>query len=576
VVRSDTLLVVVVASIALACGAPPAAAQDAITRVSVDSGGAQADYHCSFETPPVISADGRFVAFDSYADDLVANDTNTIGDIFVHDRVTGATVRVSVDSAGAQADGESEWPALSADGRFVAFHSLATNLVANDTNGTCDVFVHDRDPDGNGIFDEGNGVTTRVSVESGGAQGDGTSFSPTLSADGRLLTFHGNSTNLVAGDTNQCFDVFLHDRATGTTIRVNVDTTGAEANGPSLYSTISSDGRIVAFPGFGTNLVAGDTNGACDIFVHDVATGQTTRVSVDSAGVEGDDGSFGPISLSADGAIVAFSSLADNLVAGDLAGRGDVFVHDRTSGTTERVSVDSAGAEGNGDSYWPALSADGSKVVFSTYADDFCPDDTNLEEDVFVRDRTTGTTSVVSATCSGAVGTEESYNGSLSPDGLLVVFVSHGSNLVSGDTNDYSDVFVRDLSVAEAAASWNSYGSGFPGTNGVPGLTASAAPVFGTTFSIDVDNSLGAATAGLLLIGLQRASIVTGAGGTILVDVVLGQPIAIGAGGLSLPAVVPRDDALCGIAVDLQALELDPGAQHRISFTPGLELVIGQ
>jgi len=199
------------------------------------------------------------VAFYSDSDNLVPDDTNDQRDIFVHDRGTGQTTRVSVDSSGAQGNNNSEYPAISADGRFVAFMSLATNLVAGDTNGVMDVFVHDR----------GTGQTTRVSVASGGAQGNGTSAVPAISADGRFVAFYSYANNLVPGDTNRRSDVFIHDRGTGQTTRVSVASGEAQANDSSEYPAISADGRFVAFESYADNLVAGDTNGVDDIFVRD-------------------------------------------------------------------------------------------------------------------------------------------------------------------------------------------------------------------------------------------------------------------------------------------------------------------
>src|SRR5206468_8005529 len=142
-------------------------------------------------------------------------------------------------------------PAPSADGRLVAFHSDATNLVAGDTNGATDVFVHDRQ----------TGTTERVSVPSGGTEGNGFSAGPALSADGRFVAFHNTATNLVAGDTNGKTDVFVHDRQTGTTERVSVASDGTQGNGPSSGAALSADGGLVAFHGTATNLVAGDTSG---------------------------------------------------------------------------------------------------------------------------------------------------------------------------------------------------------------------------------------------------------------------------------------------------------------------------
>src|SRR5437762_932588 len=200
------------------------------------------------------------------------------------------TVRVSVASGGTEGDDASLGSALSADGRFVAFDSAATDLVAGDTNGVSDVFVHDRQ----------TGTIERVSVASGGAQGDGSSgligfaFPPALSAAGRFVAFVSAATNLVTGDTNGAADVFVRDRQTGTTERVSVASGGTQGNAASWGLALSADGRFVAFQSDATNLVAGDTNGATDVFVRDRQTGMTERVSVASGGAPGNDGTGNP------------------------------------------------------------------------------------------------------------------------------------------------------------------------------------------------------------------------------------------------------------------------------------------
>ena len=235
------------------------------------------------------------------------------------------------------------------------------------------------------------GTTTRVSVASDGAQGNQDSFRALLSADGRYVAFASDASNLVAGDTTYKEDVFLHDRETGETTRVSVASDGAQGDsGSGDEVALSADGRYVAFFSWATNLVPGDTNGDGDIFVHDRETGETTRVSVASDGAQANDISFLDDcypALSADGRYVAFLSLATNLVPGDTNGDDDIFVHDRETGETTRVSVASDGAQGNQDSFWPALSADGRYVAFGSFATNLVPGDTNNKADVFVHDR---------------------------------------------------------------------------------------------------------------------------------------------------------------------------------------------
>ena len=402
-------------------------------RVSLATSGAQGD---SGSQSASMSADGRYVAFASFATNF-ATDRNgdDNGDVFVRDLWTGTTERVSVDTNGLQGNAGSGSPSISADGRCVAFFSNARNLVPGYTNGFGNLFLRDRQ----------SGTTEIVSVGMGGAQADAASLDAIVSADGRFVVFDSIATNLVLGDTNGFKDVFLRDRQAATMVRVSLAPGGAESNGDSAFPSISADDRYVAYASFATNLVPGDTNGAMDVFLLDLQTGTTELVSVSSLGVQGNAGSYRP-SVSSDGRFVAFSSDASNLVAGDTNGKRDVFVRDRLNGTTERVSISTGGVEGEAVS-GPvhAISADGRFVAFSSSASTLVPGDTNGKMDMFLRDRQAGTTERVSVDSSGAQS-----NGScdvqpaMSSDGRFVAFSCDATNLVAGDTNGAVDVFLRD------------------------------------------------------------------------------------------------------------------------------------
>lgn len=401
-------------------------------RVSVDSAGIQGNGRSRTTST---SADGRYVAFESEATNLVAGDTNADSDVFVRDVQTSQTTRVSVDSSGAEVDGHSYSCSISDDGRYVTFTSDSSGLVAGDTNLFTDVFVRDRQ----------TSQTTRVSVDSAAVQGNHNSVEPTISADGRYVAFISFATNLVPSDTNAAWDVFVHDRQTGQTVRASVDSAGAQSGVPipSGPPSLSADGRYVAFVSLSTNLVPDDTNGMQDVFVRDLQLGLTTRVSVDSAGGQGNADADTP-SISSDGHYVAFYSNATNIVVGDNGAGPDIFVHDRVTAQTTRVSVSSTGAEGNAGSYYPSISADGRYVAFFSSATNIAPGDTNFDPDVFVHDRQNGQTTRVSVDSSGVQGDNASHDPSISADGRFVAFSSWASNLVSGDTNGSYDVFLRD------------------------------------------------------------------------------------------------------------------------------------
>jgi len=401
------------------------------TRVSVASDGTQANAHTdSFE----ISGDGRYVAFATTANNLVSGDTNNTMDVFVHDRQTGQTTRVSVSSGGTQATQHCEAPDISADGRYVAFQSAAFQLVPSDTNGYKDIFVHDRQ----------TGNTTRVSVSSLGTQANGGSGYPALSADGRFVAFSSWAANLVPFDLNARTDIFVHDRQTGETTLVSVASDGTQGNGDSIVPMISGDGRYVTFYSTATNLVTGDTNSAGDIFLHDRQTGQTTRVSIASNGAQGNFGADARHAISADGRYIAFESFSSNLVSDDTNNAQDIFVHDRVTGQTTRVSVASDGTQQNRDAYACAISGDGRYVAFDSYAFNLVSGDTNDVPDIFVHDRQTGQTTRVSVASDGTPGNLDSAGASISDDGRYVAFSSWANNLVSGDTNNFYDIFVHD------------------------------------------------------------------------------------------------------------------------------------
>lgn len=290
--------------------------------------------------------------------------------------------------------------------------------------------------------------TRRVSVASGGLQGDGPSVEPRISADGRHVLFMSSASNLVPGDTNGSFDVFLHDLETGATTRVSVDSNGVEGNNWSYSRGLSADARFVAFDSHATNLVPGDTNAASDVFVRDLSTGVTTRVSIATSGAQADAGA-GYAAISADGRYVAFESIASNLVGGDTGGWSDVFLHDRQTGVTRRVSVNSSGVAADRDSEKASISADGRYVAFQSRALNLAPGDPNGTWDVFVHDAATGVTACASTTPSGLPGDGLSDRCAISADGRYVAFTSSASNLVPDDTSAAADVFVRDRLTGE-------------------------------------------------------------------------------------------------------------------------------
>jgi Tol biopolymer transport system component len=360
-----------------------------------------------------MSSDGRYVGFYSTHNTLAPNDTNDTWDVFVLDQRTDKIRRISVSSTGAQGNMASFNASLSADGRFIAFTSAAGNLVPRDTNLVPDVFLHDTR----------TGRTTRVSVSSAGVQANETRSSEfalesgshlvSMSVNGRYVLFRSTASNLVRGDTNGAADYFLHDRVAQRTDRISVSSTEQQANADSRQPlgiaqwAVSEDGRFVFFNSDASNLVAGDGNGAEDLFVRDLARGVTRRVSVSSTGAEansgvGDqdtvtvyrnvglnlfvdpvNGTQTSFSATPDGRYVAFSSGATNLVPGDGNGAIDVFLRHVPSGTTTLLSVTSTGEQGDGASNAPVLSADGGFVAFQSAAGNLVPGDTNGNEDIF-------------------------------------------------------------------------------------------------------------------------------------------------------------------------------------------------
>jgi hypothetical protein len=387
-----------------------------------------------------ISADGRYVVFASGATNLVSDDTNGWNDIFLRDRLLGTTVRINLGAGGLEANQDSGHPAISRDGRYIAYESAATNLVSTASNGVYHIFR----------YDTVTHTTVHVSKTTAGVQGNGSSQYPAISNDGRYISFTSLATNLVAGDTNARPDVFRRDVVSNITIRASVTNAGAQGNNTqtrsiNMTSSISGDGRYVLFRSSASNLVAGDTNGLDDLFVRDCTGLTTKRVSLSSAGGQANDISYmGKISN--DGRYVVFSSAASTLVAGDTNVAEDVFIRDRTLNTTTRLSVSSSGVQttvGALGSNKPSISDDNRYVAFNSYADNLIADDTNAVGDTYMRDRTTNTTTRVSLGNLGEQCDDYCNDGVISGNGLYVAFSSASSNLVVDGYNGLTQLFVR-------------------------------------------------------------------------------------------------------------------------------------
>ncbi len=387
---------------------------------------------------PNVSDDGRFVVFSSTASNLVDDDTNGVQDVFLYDRTTNAVRRIPAFGDGQPNTGAGQ-ANVSADGRFVTFASFSTNFVESDTNSAADIFV----------YDSLNNNTERVSVSNSGIAGNGSSFLPDITADGRFVTFYSDADNLVEGDTNERGDVFVYDRDTDSIERVSIDNDGNQGNGRSSGDSsppvISADGRYVAFTSQATNLVEGDTRSIPDAFLYDRQTDTIKRISLTDTGEELNGGVDG-LSISADGRYVTFSSFADNVLASDSSSRGDIYVYDRDTEAIERVSDQSNGDRAGRASFSPEISADGRYVTFFS-SESLVPGDRGLDPDIFRYDRDTDTLIQISTDSAGNSGNGRSTSPSISADGRIIAFESEAKNLLNGEISfpaSGSNIFIYD------------------------------------------------------------------------------------------------------------------------------------
>lgn len=435
---------------AVIAGASPGAAQSGSVPQSFQRGGFNSLISVAWDgsqsdatsADANITPDGRFIAFFSDASNLVPNDDNGMGDVFLRDRIAGTTERISISAEGGDADQMSMQPSISDDGRYVAFMSYATNLTSETGIDPlfAEVFVRDRTA----------GTTTRVTRGLDGGIADFGALAPAISFDGSRIAFHSTSTNLIEGDTNGKADIFVWEAATDSIERVSLGIDGAEGDGSSTSPNFSPDGGYLAFNSVATNLIEDDTNGSQDVFLTELDTNTIEMVSVASDETLANEDSFSPvIALSDQASLVAFQSAASNLVPNDTNGTSnvnhgvDIFVRDRDAGTTERVSLTSSGGElvkGLGTS----MSADGRYIAFTALKPGADPTDFVAPADAWLHDRVTGRTELISATRNGDFADGEAENPKVSADGRYVFFQTGGDTFAPGDDNELTDVVMRD------------------------------------------------------------------------------------------------------------------------------------
>ena len=402
----------------------------------------------------VISADGRYILFTSSASNLLKAglppESYPHSKLYLYDQKTGKTALVSVAWDGSPANYDTGSGTISSEGRYIAFASNASNIVAGYPGGQLQVYLRDRRISKNYL----------VSGPLDGSLPSEDANYPSISASGRYIAFESFSTNLVKEDTDDDPDIYVRDMVKNKLYLVSVSSKGVKGNIDSYSPSISSDGRIVAFASVATNLVPNDTNNASDVFVHDMKTGKTERISVSSNGKQANDRSEQPV-ISGNGRYIGFISWASNLVPGDTNGVPDVFVRDLLTGKTERVSVSSSGKQQTLGTLYDSgysgisLSIDGRYISFVSQATNFAngisintchyPIGLGVNEpctNIYLRDRQTGRTSIVSISGSNKSGNAASSSPSISRDGQWIVFSSEASNLVGGDTNGQPDIFL--------------------------------------------------------------------------------------------------------------------------------------
>ncbi|MEM9774907.1 MAG: hypothetical protein AAF902_10020 [Chloroflexota bacterium] len=402
-----------------------------IKLISVSSNGVGANGASDWMTS--ISANGRFIVFGSAASNLVDNDTNSVNDVFVHDQQTGEVYQVSLAFDGSQANAKSFPSSITADGSMITFFSMASNLVEGDLNDFGDVFV----------FDQQTRKITLVSFAHNNSMSNEHSIESSISSDGRFIAFSSSASNLTQNDNNEVADLFLHDLQTSETILISKAFDGFQADQPSGSPAISFDGRFIAFISSASNLVRSDTNASGDIFVFNYQENTINRISLSSDGLQGNKHSvsWSP-SISENGQFIAFTSTASNLVPDDGNNKGDVFVHHIESGRTTLISIATNGSQGNELSSFPSISGDGRFIVFQSEASNLVPNDTNGFKDIFLHDRQSHTTVRLSIAYDGLEANESSTLPVISQDGKYIAFTSLASNLVNNDLNGYADIFV--------------------------------------------------------------------------------------------------------------------------------------
>lgn len=383
---------------------------------------------------PRLSANGQFLVFSSDASNLIDSDSNNASDIFLLNRDTGLVRRLSQAIDGSDANGGSFLPEISSDGQYVVWHSSASNLVENDSNGVSDVFLYS-------LADQSIEL---ISKNTTGAPGDSGSMSASVSDRGRFVVYESNASNLVSGDTNITSDIFLYARESGVTSRISVDSdgnAGQSRGSQSANAAISADGRWVVFDSFAP-LVSGDVNNRNDVFLRDLIANTTIRLSVSADGGDANGGSRNP-AIDAVGSVVVFESDASNLVDGDDNGSTDIFLLTLPGGGTELISRSADGIPGDDASVAPQLDSTGAAVIFSSFAANLSVEDSNEAQDVFRYSRAEGTLDVVSDRIDGEAANGASRSAALANNGQMAVFLSDANNLADDDENSAADVFIR-------------------------------------------------------------------------------------------------------------------------------------